>query len=93
MPTNPTRGMPASPQGLFRSDNGGVTWAAFSYINEDPQYIEWMGTVQDGTPDLSSFHHCRSARFSTSILQCPAAASTIGGRRQTFLPLIKDLRC
>ena len=24
-----------SPQGIFRSDNGGVTWTPFSYINED----------------------------------------------------------
>lgn len=39
-----------SPQGLFRSDDGGVTWKPFSYINDDPQYREWMGTVQDGTP-------------------------------------------
>ena len=33
-----------SPQGLFRSDDGGVTWASASPINDDPQYIEWMGT-------------------------------------------------
>jgi hypothetical protein len=45
-----------SPQGLFRSDDGGVTWKPFSYINEDPQYIEWMGTVQDGTPDGPKLH-------------------------------------
>jgi photosystem II stability/assembly factor-like uncharacterized protein len=46
----------ASPQGLFRSDDGGNTWAAFSYINDDPQYREWMGTVQDGTPDGPKLH-------------------------------------
>src|SRR5512134_934461 len=34
-----------SPQGLFRSDDDGVTWASASPINDDPQYIEWMGTV------------------------------------------------
>lgn len=45
-----------SPQGLFRSDDGGVTWKAFSYINDDPQYREWMGTVQDGTPDGPKLH-------------------------------------
>ncbi|MBI4001131.1 MAG: exo-alpha-sialidase, partial [Nitrospira defluvii] len=45
-----------SPQGLFRSNDGGVTWAPFSYINNDPQYIEWMGTVQDGTPDGPKLH-------------------------------------
>jgi len=45
-----------SPQGLFRSDDGGVTWKLFSYINDDPQYREWMGTVQDGTPDGPKLH-------------------------------------
>jgi photosystem II stability/assembly factor-like uncharacterized protein len=45
-----------SPQGLFRSDDGGDTWKPFSYINDDPQYIAWMGTVQDGTPDGPKLH-------------------------------------
>jgi photosystem II stability/assembly factor-like uncharacterized protein len=45
-----------SPQGLFRSEDGGVTWEPFSSINDDPQYREWMGTVQDGTPDGPKLH-------------------------------------
>lgn len=45
-----------SPQGLFRSDDGGVTWQSASPINDDPQYIAWMGTVQDGTPDGPKMH-------------------------------------
>ena len=45
-----------SPQGLFRSGDGGVTWAPFSTINDDPTYREWMGTVQDGTPDGPKLH-------------------------------------
>ena len=45
-----------SPQGLFRSDDDGVTWRPFSSINEDPQYRRWMGTVQDGTPDGPKLH-------------------------------------
>lgn len=45
-----------SPQGLFRSDDGGVTWQSASPINEDPQYIAWMGSVQDGTPDGPKMH-------------------------------------
>ena len=45
-----------SPQGLFRSDDGGDTWKPFSYINDDPQYIAWMGSVQDGTPDGPKMH-------------------------------------
>jgi len=45
-----------SPQGLFRSTDGGVTWSAFSSINEDPQYREWMGSEKDGTPDGPKLH-------------------------------------
>jgi hypothetical protein len=45
-----------SPQGLFRSADGGVTWQPFSIINDDPQFREWMGTQQDGTPDGPKLH-------------------------------------
>jgi hypothetical protein len=45
-----------SPQGLFRSEDGGATWAPFSGIADDPQYLKWMGTVQDGTPDGPKLH-------------------------------------
>jgi len=45
-----------SPQGLFRSADGGVSWAPFSSINDDPQYRIWMGTQQDGTPDGPKMH-------------------------------------
>ena len=45
-----------SPQGLFRSTDGGISWAPYSIINDDPQFREWMGTVQDGTPDGPKLH-------------------------------------
>ncbi len=45
-----------SPQGLFRTQDGGVTWAPFSSINDDPQFRKWMGSVQDGTPDGPKLH-------------------------------------
>ena len=45
-----------SPQGLFRSEDGGMSWSPFSVINDDPQYREWMGTEQDGTPDGPKLH-------------------------------------
>ncbi len=45
-----------SPQGLFRSTDGGISWEPFSIINDDPQFREWMGTVQDGTPDGPKLH-------------------------------------
>ncbi len=45
-----------SPQGLFRSEDGGVSWEPFSCINDDAQYREWMGAQQDGTPDGPKMH-------------------------------------
>lgn len=45
-----------SPQGLFRSEDGGITWAEFSGLNNDPQYRAFMGGEQDGTPDGPNMH-------------------------------------
>jgi photosystem II stability/assembly factor-like uncharacterized protein len=45
-----------SPQGLFRSEDGGVNWAPIASVNDDAQFREWMGTVQDGTPDGPKLH-------------------------------------
>ena len=45
-----------SPQGLFRSDDGGVSWAPLPAVNDDAQFREWMGSVQDGTPDGPKLH-------------------------------------
>jgi photosystem II stability/assembly factor-like uncharacterized protein len=45
-----------SPQGLFRSDDGGVSWEQLPGLNEDPQYRLWMGGEQDGTPDGPKLH-------------------------------------
>ena len=45
-----------SPQGLFRSEDGGMNWTPFSYINDDAQFRSWMGSVQDGTPDGPKLH-------------------------------------
>jgi photosystem II stability/assembly factor-like uncharacterized protein len=45
-----------SPQGLFRSDDGGDTWEPLPGYNDDPRYREWMGGEQDGTPDGTKLH-------------------------------------
>jgi photosystem II stability/assembly factor-like uncharacterized protein len=83
-----------SPQGLFRSDNGGVTWTAFSYINEDPQYLEWMGTVQDGTPDGPKLHSIivdpRDPKHLYFAMSGGGVHETVDGGK-TFTPLIKGL--
>lgn len=45
-----------SPQGLFRSEDGGDTWQGLPGLNDNPQYREWMGSEQDGTPDGPKMH-------------------------------------
>jgi photosystem II stability/assembly factor-like uncharacterized protein len=45
-----------SPQGLFRSEDGGETWTGVAGFNEHPQYAQWTGGEQDGTPDGRKLH-------------------------------------
>ncbi len=45
-----------SPQGLFRSDDGGVSWAPLASVNDNAPLREWMGAAQDGTPDGPKLH-------------------------------------
>jgi len=45
-----------SPQGLFRSEDGGARWSPIDGLNDDPRYRKWMGTRQDGTPDGPKMH-------------------------------------
>jgi photosystem II stability/assembly factor-like uncharacterized protein len=45
-----------SPQGLFRSEDGGDTWASVPGFNDHPQRPAWTGGGQDGTPDGPKLH-------------------------------------
>ncbi|NJD89073.1 MAG: glycosyl hydrolase [Betaproteobacteria bacterium] len=45
-----------SPQGLFRTEDDGVTWAPVSGFNDNPMYEAWTGGEQDGTPDGPKMH-------------------------------------
>jgi hypothetical protein len=45
-----------SPQGLFRSEDGGHTWESVKGFNEHLLHSPWMGGEQDGTPDGPKLH-------------------------------------
>lgn len=45
-----------SPKGLFRSDDGGDTWAPVRGYNDHPDYMAWSGGEKDQTPDGGKLH-------------------------------------
>ena len=83
-----------SPQGLFRSEDGGITWDPVSGLNDEPEYRKRMGGEQDGTPDGPKLH---------SIIVDPRDAAHLylgmsgGGahesldRGRTWTPLVEGL--
>ena len=46
----------SSPQGLFRSEDGGKNWAGVDGFNDHPKRFDWVGGGQDGTPDGPKLH-------------------------------------
>lgn len=45
-----------SPQGLFRSEDGGDTWEPFAGWNDHPMWATWAEWPDEGTPDGSMLH-------------------------------------
>jgi hypothetical protein len=45
-----------SPQGLFRSQDGGDTWQSVAGFNDHPMRPQWTGGEQGGTPDGPTLH-------------------------------------
>jgi photosystem II stability/assembly factor-like uncharacterized protein len=83
-----------SPQGLFRTDDGGSTWEPLPGFNDDPQYRTWMGGEQDGTPDGPKLHSVivdprDPAHLYVAMSSGGVHESTNGGR--TWAPLVQGL--
>ncbi|MEY2423812.1 MAG: hypothetical protein QOI95_3879 [Acidimicrobiaceae bacterium] len=45
-----------SPQGLFRTEDGGDTWAPFDGWNDHPMWETWCEWPEENTPDGSMLH-------------------------------------
>ncbi|MBK8162115.1 MAG: glycosyl hydrolase [Gammaproteobacteria bacterium] len=46
----------SSPQGLFRSADGGASWEGVAGFNGNPMLEAWTGGEKDGTPDGPKLH-------------------------------------
>lgn len=45
-----------SPQGLFRSDDGGQSWTSMPGVNDNPAFTPFIRDAQGGTPDGPTLH-------------------------------------
>lgn len=83
-----------SPHGLFRSEDGGATWAPVSGLNDNPRYVKWMGGPQDGTPDGPKLHSVivdpRDARHLYVGMSSGGVHESLDGGR-SWAPLIDGL--
>jgi len=84
-----------SPQGLFRSNDGGVTWDGLDGVNENAALLAVMGTEQDGTPDGPKMHSVIVDPRDTSHLYFGMSGggfyeSNDTGR--TWTPLVKGMQ-
>jgi len=83
-----------SPHGLFRSEDGGVSWEPLPGLNDNPQYRDWMGGPQDGTPDGPKLHSVivdprNAAHLYLGMSSGGVHESTDGGRN--WAPLVDGL--
>lgn len=83
-----------SPQGLFRSEDGGETWSPLPSVNDNAPFREWMGTAQDGTPDGPKLHSVIVDPRDASHLYFAMSSGGVHESRDAGLswtPLVKGL--
>ncbi|HYM30490.1 MAG TPA: hypothetical protein VEU47_04275 [Candidatus Cybelea sp.] len=83
-----------SPQGLFRSDDGGVNWEPLSGVNDNPQFRAWMGGEQDGTPDGPKLHSINVDPRDAAHLYFAMSSGGVHESRdrgRTWAPIVRGL--
>jgi hypothetical protein len=84
-----------SPQGLFRSEDGGATWNGVDGFNEHAQRKAWCGGDQDGTPDGPKLHSIlvdpRDARHLYIAMSSGGVFESVDGGND-WRPLNKGVR-
>ncbi len=83
-----------SPQGLFRSDDGGVSWDPLPGFNDDPRHRSWFGSEQDGTPDGPKLHSLIVDPRDPAHLYVAMSGGGVHeslDRGRTWAPLVKGL--
>jgi hypothetical protein len=83
-----------SPQGLFRSEDGGITWDPIPGFNDNPKHQAWFGTEQDGSPDGPRLHSVIVDPRDAAHLYLAMSGGGVHESRDaggTWTPLIKGL--
>lgn len=83
-----------SPQALFRSEDGGVTWEGVAGFNDNPAYRDRLGGTQDGTPDGPKLHSLLVDPRDAAHLYLGMSGGGVHESRdagQTWMPLIEGL--
>ena len=83
-----------SPQGLFRSDDGGINWTSLPGVNESATLRSYFGDEQGGTPDGPKLHSVLIDPRDPAHLYFAMSSGGVhesNDRGLTWRPLVKGL--